>query len=183
MDDELKTKLARWKAALSDAATGPLVIAREVRQVAEQWSQYKDEVDGMRCTSWLREMLGNGKGLAFFERRARAVDKLGEACRRYMHHELAVWLAEQTLSADQLTRIKRELHAGFKENGDNPLTLSQGSRVVNDILGKQRKPRRDFALEVARLQKRVAELERENGYLKQRLRMKPTTGGGLEVRA
>lgn len=134
-NESLSNKARRWKSALQDASTGPLIIAGEVTSLAERWEEHKREAGGLRCTAWLRKTFGDGRGLSWFQDRAEAVAYLGEASRRYVHHEAAVWVKNH-VPKDSLDKVKFMLRSEQKKNGGNPLTKAQAVRRVNAMLGK-----------------------------------------------
>lgn len=138
--EPLEKRLGRWKQALKHAAVGPLVVASEVVALSEEWESYKQEAEGLSCTAWLRSKLGKGMGLAWFKDRHRAVQVLGESCRRTIHHKMAVWVMNQ-VPPEKLREVKEELMRGFLENGRNPLTPRQGERRVKKIIGTKATPR------------------------------------------
>lgn len=137
---DLNDRIGRWRRALADAATGPLIIAEEIVRMAERWEDFKDAADGLDCSAFLRKHLGKGRGLPFFKERATAVARLGEAVRRTVHHEVAVW-ASRNIPPDLIEPCKLELMRGAKEQNGNPLTLQQAKTRLREILGK-RTPRK-----------------------------------------
>jgi hypothetical protein len=137
----LQQIIAKWRAALTDAATGPLVVAAEVVKLAEDWPAYQEEAGGATATQWLRSTLGKGQGLPWFARRHEAVKKLGEACRRTWHHEAAVWAAENVGDDVSLRRLKDAVHDAYVANGRNPLTEPQVRGVAAKVLGRAKRGR------------------------------------------
>jgi hypothetical protein len=139
--ENLDAKLGRWRRALADAATGPLLIASEVVSLASHWETVKEEAGGLDCTAFLRHHLGPGRGLAYFAARHDAVKALGEASRRTMHHEVAVWIS-RTVPEQYMQQVKLALMRGAREQNGNPLTLQQAKPRVYEITGKPaRKPK------------------------------------------
>lgn len=131
----LADKTKEWKRILGDAARGPLVVATDVVSIANHWDEYAAEAGGLSFNGWLKKTLGPGRGLAWFECRARAVRNLGEASRRYLHHEVAVWVSGNVSPADY-DKAKRVLfHAARAQNG-NPLTLAQARPLLQKELGR-----------------------------------------------
>ncbi len=137
----LKVAAAKFKAALRDSDTGPLVIAQEVMRIEERWPEYKEEAGDIECTTWLARELGPGRDFAFFQRRAKAVEKLGESCRRKLHHEVAVWLANLKNESAQVKVAFVALISATNKQRGNCLTLSQAKPIVRKALGVKAGPR------------------------------------------
>ena len=127
---------SRWRRSLKDAATGPLVIAVEVIAITDDWESYRKDSGGLTASAFLRRELGGGRDRAFFERRADAVTKLGEAVRRTMHHEVAVWVA-QNFSGLEARRVAKALTDSFVRNNKNPLTLAQAKPVAFKVTNRK----------------------------------------------
>lgn len=88
----LYERSAKWRAALRDAACGPLIVAQEIIDLGAEWTDEVATALGHRTyTSWLKETLGEHED--YYRRRARAVEVIGEHARRMYHHEAAVYLA------------------------------------------------------------------------------------------
>jgi hypothetical protein len=138
--EDLATKGRRWRKAMSDAATGPLQIAKEVVALDESWPVYKKEADGKSLTGWLRLTLGRGRGLFFFKSRAYAVELLGPSVARTFHHEVAVWVANNVDKDSRESAVWALLRA-TQENGRVPLTIKQAQLVVGKLLGRRALPR------------------------------------------
>lgn len=136
--ERLAEKVGRWKRALADAAVGPLIIAPEVMALAESWDSVKDEAGGVTCNAFLRAKLHPGRDIAFFRRRADAVAKLGEASRRTVHHEVAVWVIS-SVPEHLREAAKLELIRGAREQGGHPLVMSQARARLRDMLGASSK--------------------------------------------
>jgi len=153
----LADRITRWKAALRSADTGPLVIAEDVLQIAGEWERYRVEARGLDCTSWLRKELGRGRSLAFFERRAHAVKVLGEACRRVLHHDVAVWIAGRVRDPEAVQRVMWALMRATKKQGGNCLTPAQARPIVLATLGIERAPRTIGCARCAELERLLAE--------------------------
>lgn len=126
---------ARLRKAMSNAATGPLLVAAEVMAISEDWDSYEAEAEGLSCSAWLRKFLGRGHNLAFFEVRARAVEILGEDVRRWMHHDAAKWCANIVPVAHRST-VKAALYAAHKEAGATILSEAQTRPIVMRIIGR-----------------------------------------------
>jgi hypothetical protein len=153
---ELTERTSKWRKALSDAATGPLIIASEVCELSDQWSKFSAEAAGLSCTQWLKTTFGKGRGLGWFRRRARAVSVLGEACRRRIHHNVAVWLVDAAPDETSLAAAKQKLFVAYKANGDNALTEAQAKRALPEFCGQRAKKGCENC---AALLARIAELE------------------------
>lgn len=156
----LDVSVHRWRKALANAAVGPLLIAPEIVQIANDWEKYKADAGGLTVSSFLRRELGAGHDLAFFKRRANAVDILGKDIQRVAtHHEVAVWIVnnfEIDVAKQAMLRLANETR--LKHNG-NPLSLAQARPFLLKSLNlkTERRPR-----ECARCKF----LEEENGRLK-----------------
>jgi hypothetical protein len=135
LTEKLKDYSSRWRAACRAGDTGYLIIARDVLDVANRWETYRAEADGKECTTWLRAELGPGKTLDWFRKRQAAVDALGEDVRRWMHHEVAIWLVAKVTSPDERDVAKRALSLVTRQQKSNPLTKAQAYRVVAGALG------------------------------------------------
>lgn len=155
---DLETRAKRWRKAMADADTGPLTIAKEVVDVAEHWEQWKAQADGMGATDWLKHTFGEGKTLAFWQRRHDAVEKLGEAVRRTFNHDVAVWVA-QNVPAEQHKDVVRAIMKARKDNGDNCLSVMQARRVVSTVLDY--KPRQKTCAQCRERDMRILQLEEE----------------------
>jgi hypothetical protein len=134
--EDLASKGRRWRKAMSDAATGPLQIAKEVVELDARWSAFKKEADGKSLTSWLRLTLGKGRGLAFFANRARAVELLGPSVARNLHHDVAVWVVNNVDKEARESAVFALLRA-TQENGRVPLTIKQSRLVVGKLIGRR----------------------------------------------
>lgn len=133
--ETLADKAKRWGRALVDEATGALTIASEIVKLSEEWETFRAEAGGVDCTTWLRKEVSRGRGLPFWHARAEAVAALGESVRRFMHHEVAVWLKNKTLSDEQLERAKFILKSEMRKNANKPLNRMQAHRALRDVLG------------------------------------------------
>lgn len=160
----LDQRASKWRKAMADADTGPLTIAKEVCEVAENWSAWQDQAKDLGANEWLRLTFGEGKSLAFWQRRHEAVQKLGEAVRRTVHHDVAVWIVNSfEAEADRRAAVQAVMK-GRKENGDNCLTLVQARRVVTKALSY--KPRHKTCARCTEKGARIAELEAEVARLR-----------------
>jgi hypothetical protein len=130
----LTEKAAQWRKVLSDADRGPLIVAADVVALADRWDDYESEAGGLSITGWLRKNLGAGRGLAWFERRAKAVRVLGEASRRNLNHGVAVWVSEN-VPPSQFDAAKRVLYHGARAQNGVPLTLGQARPLLIAELG------------------------------------------------
>lgn len=125
---------AKIRAAMDNAATGPLIIAADVMAVAESWELYEEEAKGLSCDGWLKKNIGRGRGLAFFARRYRAVKFIGEDARRWLHHDAAVWIA-QKVPADQCEAVKDALYRAYAKDR-TVLSPAQTKAIVMPLIGR-----------------------------------------------
>lgn len=157
----------RLKKALSDTACGPLVVAKDVVDLADRWGDYGTDTDGMSVSQWLVKTCGVGKDLRFFARRHEAVERIGEHIRRTWDHDAAVWAAGAIRDVDHLKRLDEAVVTAMRANGGNPLPESAVVRLAKSVLGQGRKLRSRKPCEscvakdaeIAVLKARVAELE------------------------
>jgi len=138
--ESLADRAKRWSAAVKDRAVGPLVVAQEIVDVVDGWERYKAEADGMSATQWLKIIFGkhHGMGPAYWRRRASAVVALGEASRRTIHHEVAVWVTHKLSGAD-LLKARAALIAGSRTNGRLPLNPASAKPIIRDMFGWERR--------------------------------------------
>ena len=151
----LAERAKTWKKALRENGCGPLVMAAEVVGICRSWKDYEAEADGLSASGWLRRELGFG--LAWFEVRARAVDALGEAIRRTIHHEVAVYVLQSVPEGHRATVVEALMGARLK-NGGVPLTKAKALRIIKEIVG--RSERRRSCARCLELEARIAILER-----------------------
>jgi len=135
----LRQRAKRWKDALKQADTGPLIVASEVCSVVDDWERYEQEAKGLNCDAWLKKVFGGGRGTAWFIRRRDAVKLLGEACRRTIHHEVAVWLVNKRLNKTKLEEVKAMLMRECAANGRNPLSPGMAKQRIFQLIGKPHK--------------------------------------------
>jgi hypothetical protein len=154
---KLKQRRSQWHRALRDAHTGPLVVAADVCEVADDWEAYRDEAGGDSAPAWLKRNLG--RSLAFFKVRQAAVATLGEDVRRWMDHAVAVRVSRQ--SAEHVPEIKRRLRIETKQRGDNPLPLELAMPIVYDVIGRE--PKRRTCQRCQRLEAVLRDLARRCG--------------------
>ncbi len=107
-------------------------MAQEIVELSNDWETHKVEAGGLACTTWLHQTLG--RTLHFFQGRASAVEKLGEASRRYLHHEVAVWLAGRLDDPHEIDAAMRALIAETKRRNGNCLSIQQARIVVGAAL-------------------------------------------------
>jgi len=137
--DGLSAKAAKWKAALSDAATGPQRIAAEVVSLANDWERYREEAEGQDCTTWIRKTIPP-YNLARFQRLMNSANKLGDYAKRALHHQAVIFVANG-VPAPKLEQVKTALIRKYRESGNNPVTLCQAHRIVARELDKKAKPK------------------------------------------
>lgn len=131
----------RLREAMGGLANGPLIMAKEVRQLADNWQAYQEESGGKSCTAWLKSVCGAGHGLAWWIRRADAVAYLGESCRRTTDHEVAVHVLGR-VPKDQVKPVLDMLRRRQRENGGVPITLAMARLELDEMIGKPTKPKR-----------------------------------------
>ena len=130
----LSEKLKGWKRVMSARSSGVLHISIEICEVARNWEAYKDEAEGLTANEWIRKYLD--KSISFFERRAEAVAFLErEDVRRWMDHEVAVWLYHQNYPKEINDKIVDELYRITLARGSNAQSLGVGIRVAYAIAG------------------------------------------------
>ena len=155
MSESLFIRAGRWKKAADDAATGPLIVAQEIVELGKEWKAYRKEAGGLRYTAFLKRYVGHP--LCFFKARAEAVEILGEAARRYIHHDVAQWIVG-CVTEEYLEEVKQMLHRESAARGGHPLTAAQAKPLVIKIIGKSTaKPKR--CRRCAALEARIRELE------------------------
>ena len=74
-DSRLNEKLSKFRQALRNMDTGPLQIAQEVVDLANNWEDYRSDAGDIDCTSWLRAQLRPGVELSWWKRRARQMGR------------------------------------------------------------------------------------------------------------
>lgn len=130
----------RWRQSLTDAATGPLIVAKEIVELCQHWERHQEDAGGLTASAFLRRELGGGRDLAFFNRRVQAIAKLGEDIRRFMHHDVAVWVANN-FEGEDLLKVKRAIFFATKRSA--PLSLAQSRAIAFKITNQhtEKKPR------------------------------------------
>ncbi len=145
-----------FRKALQEVDTGPLQLAPKVLVLAAAWDLHLEEAGGLSVNGWIRRELGAGKTLAFFRRRAAAVEKLGESVRRTIHHEGAVRIAG-TVPPDKWGVCVFALQRERIKNGHNALSPAQAMPIVWEIVGKSPAPKHCRRCSV--LEAEIAELK------------------------
>lgn len=157
--ESLATMAAKWRKIMADVACGPLRIAWELRPICEDWeTTWRAEAGDLDCNDWLLRTFGCGMGLAYWRRRWLAVEKLGEAVRRSVHHEVAVWVAHNT-PLEARDEIMDLLYVGYQTNHETPLSLQQARLAISRLLDKQPKSRGADYKSRAQLLARIEQLE------------------------
>lgn len=129
----LDTFLGEARKILADGAIGPTMLAPRIMKLAEAWDRtHKPELDGLEMTTWLRQHLGHD--FAYWSERARAVERLGVAYAKYMHHEAAIYISKHVSDA-QLSKVCNAVLDEFKANGRNCVTRWKGIAIARDIAG------------------------------------------------
>lgn len=108
---DTEKQLRRIAKKISESACGPLVVAQEVMGLAEEWEKHRADVGGLDATTALKKYLGFNLG--WFRARARAVELLGEDIRRWMAHDLAVWVS-RCAHESLVLGIKRHVYEQFQ---------------------------------------------------------------------
>ncbi len=121
------------KRTMGDASRGPLIAARAVAELVDDWDKYKAEAGGQSVAGWLVGLLGPGRNADFFLRRADAVDRVGEHARRIWDHHAIVWAVSQFPDEISLKRLDREVIARTHEHGGNPLPKTTVIRISREI--------------------------------------------------
>jgi hypothetical protein len=137
----LAQRAARIRSAMADADVGPLAAASEVVEIVDRWDEYRAEAGGIDAGAWLDRTFGTGRTLAWWQRRHEAVQKLGEASRRTIHHDVAVWVV-QSRPQPQWEGIKLALMRARKDNGDNALSMGRARILVEREFGSTARPKR-----------------------------------------
>lgn len=81
------------------------------------------EADGLSLNEWLTRTFGHR--ISWFQRRANAVAKLGEASRRVLDHNAAVWLAD-AVPAMQTERVMTAICRTWVAQHNIPVALRIG---------------------------------------------------------
>ena len=121
------------KQTSSDEARGPLVVASDIVTVCERWPEYIGETGCKTAAEWLRGLVGAGRGPAFYERRHRAVQRIGEHARRVWHHDAALWAIDRFGDDVTLKRLDRQVQAETREGGGVPLRPLQVKRIARKL--------------------------------------------------
>jgi hypothetical protein len=163
---QLKERATKWQQAMRNADTGPLVIAKEVLTVVNHWDKFKADAGGLDVGPWLGKVFGAGRKVKYWSTRAEAVDSLGKSVRRFMHHEVAIWV-HQTVPAQHRTKFVKELAAARNENGGNPVSKMQAARLYRQVFGVATPAKRNHWRERCEMLERILD---ENGieYPKER---------------
>lgn len=159
--ETLSERALRLRKALVDSATGPLIVAKEIVDIADNWLFYSKEVDGAALNTWLQSTFGHR--IAWFTRRYDAVMKLGEASRRVLDHNAAVWLADAITDAE----VKQVMPAVCRERKaqhDIPLDERRTRDVVVEMFG-EREPRRGAGAYIFDLEEEIERLRAERDRL------------------
>lgn len=153
--ENLQSRAARWRSALSNADTGPLVIAAEIVALAENWKAFKEEAGGLSCSGWLKAVFRNGRGLDWFARRHAAVLMLGEAVRRTLHHDVAVYVM-QNVTPEHRDAVKLMLIRECRSQNGQPLSPAQAKARIAKIQGAVTNVRRHGCARCAQLEEALS---------------------------
>ncbi len=146
----------RLKKTMSESAAGPLIVAREVIGIVNNWSDVGQK--GVTAEQWITRTLGRGYTIRWFQRRVDAVDKLGEASRRFWHHQGAVWAATMIKNPMHLKKLNDEVWAATKANASVPISSTAVMRIARK-LGIKKPLGKTPCANCEKLKKRIAELE------------------------
>lgn len=133
LETSLTERARKWSTAMRDASCGPLVVAPEILRIAEKWQKYQEEAGGLSATAWLKKKLG--QNLAWFARRAEAVEALGKESATYFNHDAAVWAVQSIRDVNSLTTLKETVFFKTRKNGNNPLSAMVVRAIAVEVCG------------------------------------------------
>ena len=135
--DAKKTQLAElaknMRKALDSAGNGPLIQAKPMMEILANWSEYKAAADGMSAGAWLHASFGPSYNVKWFERRANAVDRIGEHARRAWDHNAAAWASDNIKDEADLKKLNRAVMERWAEQGRVLLTIGRVQRVALEL--------------------------------------------------
>lgn len=141
--ESFQARTERIRKGLADSVTGPLRMAKEVLEIAKDWDSFKAEA-GMSAPEWVRS-LQHGKRMDYYERRARAVERIGALARKW-DHEAAVWAVEHPIAQDdlKLRALVRRVEEERVKNGPHspPLCKAAVVRLSVEVWGTPARPPR-----------------------------------------
>lgn len=157
-DGRLQALAKRLRATMNASASGPLMVAGEVVEIAANWDNFRSEADGKDCTTWLRSEVGPGCGLPFFEARHRATVALGRQNAQRLHHEAAVWLVGNVPEQYRLPVMSdcHKLYRDPKRNNGACVTRAQMKRIADKVM--ERVPQHRVCERCKRLEEQVRQM-------------------------
>lgn len=142
---KLNDALSKIQKSMRDGATGNLVAALAVVDIVAHWSQYEAEAGGKTALELVHQ--ATNQSVAFFERRARAVEVLGRDVLGWMEDTLAVWLVGNAVPHERRAEVLRAIIDGTNSTRKRglPVGMSTGKRIAIAILKKPAKVSRTAA--------------------------------------
>jgi hypothetical protein len=116
--------------ACGDEARGPLIIAKMVVDLDNNWDRYREESGVETCREWLAPIAGSGRTPKFFAERLEAVQAVGEHARRHWHHEALIWA--MSLPSHKLHQLDLAVTEISKLSGGCPLNKKQVKRLARN---------------------------------------------------
>jgi hypothetical protein len=171
MNKEFRECFTKWRKSMKDGSLGPLLIAEDVVAQAKHWEP--KENDGRSYSGALEDILGDGKGIRFFQIRAGAVVALKvHRAQHLFHHEAAVWLTAKA-QEKKLEACVKEAAVAYNQNHRVPLTRAQVHRACREVLGFRPRTRVDSGVDkdliIEKLQNLLAKREAEIADLRSQL--------------
>jgi hypothetical protein len=134
--ESLTVRGKRLREVMKRSNAGPYEVANEVHAINSSWDQYKDEAGGLTCSGWLKSVFGGARGASYWETRFDAVMILGEAIRRTIDQEVAVWLVNLKLQPGDREKARNALMVACRQNASGmPLNYSEARRVCEPLIG------------------------------------------------
>lgn len=137
----LTDRMRRVRESMRDTACGPLIAAGEIVAIANAWPSYKKEAGGRSLPAFLTKELGKGYTLSYFQRRHRAVQRIGEHARVTWHHAAAAWASECVKDELTLKRLDKAVGEAYRLNSRNPISVQSVHRLARKIIGRLGKVR------------------------------------------
>lgn len=126
-------------AKIKESSANYLRCAPRIMALGDMWeSTYKEGAKGLDYNAFLRSNFGRGCGYAFWERRARAVERFGRTDQ--LDHDAAVYMLHH-VPAERDKEFMTAMRAGCRENGGNPLPYNSARAIIRAMLGKKPKKR------------------------------------------
>lgn len=143
---------------LRDGATSELRVAKEVVKLRDIWGAYKAEAEDLEIGLWLRKYVHATFPFSWYERRAEAASGPFAGIASWLEPEGLVWLTSAGIAPHDVESVKKALRVVYQQNGRKIVVYTQVTRVCDQFVTKAR-GRERLRAEVAKLQKRVAQLE------------------------